>query len=199
MAHDGNTFYEVHTPLLSQDDLCAVLGKTADSVNNWIKLGYLKPDGYVLGPRRTPLKRYSIVGTARAVLIASCVDHAGLRLGLAAEIADFCAPIINETFERDAAGEQVSNVVRLVVSQLQPDGRLVSWACYRRPHEYHFYIDDPELNPDAQPVGFPDDAPCIVTPLTAMFSRVFLAAAALLAEQGRGGMDKFRRPISADA
>jgi hypothetical protein len=55
------------------------------------------------------------------------------------------------------------------------------------------------LNPDAQPVSFPIDAPCIVVPLTHMFNRVFIRAAALLARENRGGMDKFRRPIDVDA
>lgn len=196
MPHDGDTRYDCHAPQLSQDELCEVLVEPPGVINNWIQHGYLKPDGFILGPRRTPLKRYSIVGAARASIIASCINNGGLRPSLASEIADFCGPLINEHFERDAAGELVSSVTRLVISQLQRDGRLVSWACYRRPDEYHFYLDDPVLNPDAQPMGFPVE-PCIVVPVTAMFNRVFLAAAALLARQGRGGLDKFRRPIDA--
>jgi hypothetical protein len=195
MPHDGDTFYDVYLPQFSQAEVCEVVGETIKTVENWIGFGFLKVDAYVLGPRRTPLKRFSIVSMARAALIASCVNHAGVKPSLASEIADFCSPLIGEHFERNAAGKRRSDCVRLVVSQQQRDGRLVSWAAYRRPDEHHFYVDDPVLNPNAQRMTFPADAPSIVVPLTDMWSRVFLAATDLLAKQQRGGLDVRGRPV----
>lgn len=188
MASSGK-FYDAYAPQLSLDDLCEVLGETADTINNWGRFGYLKPAVIVEGARRTPVRRYSIIDATRGSLIAACVRVAGLKPGHASEIADFCAPIIDEHFERDIWGERVSDVVRMVVSQLQPDGRLVSWAVYRRPAEYFFYDDDPDLKPNAVARSFPVDAPFVVIPLTMMLYRVLHSACALLEAQNRGAIE----------
>jgi hypothetical protein len=196
MAHDGNTFYGVHDPQFSQTELVEVLGESPDTINNWVRFGHLRPDNHVFGPKHTPLRKYSIIGAARAALIASCVNNTGLGPKLAAEIVEAAAPLIDEHFERDLAGEKLSFSERYLICRLTPDGKIYSVPLYRRESEMFFFTDDPALNPDAQMVTFPVDA-CIVVPLTRIFTGVFLRAAELLARQGRGGMTRHRQPIDA--
>jgi hypothetical protein len=184
---DGNTPYPVHAAQFSQDELIEVLGENAGTVNNWMHAGYLKAE-YVKDPRGgRDRRRFSIMAMARAKIIASCVRDAGLKPSYAAEIADFAAPIINETFERDLAGEPVSVNEKYLVCRLH-EGKMHSVPLYRRPKEMFFFTDDPNLNPDAKVVTFPVEA-CIVVPLTRLFNAVFLPATDLLAKQNRGAVN----------
>jgi hypothetical protein len=200
MAYDGNTFFDVHTRQFSVEDLGQIFfPDTMLKLGNWIQAGYIKPD-YFKDPRGgRDRRRFSIVEIARIALIDTLVNGIGIKPSLAAEIADYAVPFLNETFVRDAAQERVSNARVYIISCLRrEDGKMQSLTLYRKPEDPAWYTDNPDLNPDAKPHAPPKGA-VILYPLSDAFNTVFLSAAALLAKQKRGGMDKFRRPIDADA
>jgi len=189
---DGSTFYDVHAPQFSQDELCAVLGETMATVNNWVAAGYLKPD-YWKDPRGgKDRRRFSILAMVRAKIIASCVTDTWLRPSHAVEIADFAIPYLNEQFDRHPDGELISKARLSIVSRIE-SGQVRSLPIYQRPNETAIYFGDPDRNPDVKPVWI--DFTAIIIPVSSICNRVFLKAAELLAKQGRGGLDKFRRPI----
>jgi hypothetical protein len=200
MAYDGNTFFDVHAPQFSIEDLGQIfLPDVMLKLGNWIQRGYVKPD-YFKDPRGgKDRRRFSIVEMERIAIIDNLVNGIGLKPSQAAEIADFSMPFLNDSFDRDAAQERVTKARMYVVSSLRrEEGKMKSRVLYRKPDEAAWYEHNPDVVPDAKPFAPPKGA-VILLPLSNSFDTVFLAATALLTKQKRGGMDRFRRPVDAEA
>jgi MerR HTH family regulatory protein len=189
MKHDGNTYYRVHDPQFSQAELVRVFEVPHETLNNWVKWGFIKP------ARSGWQRMYSIMDAARAAIIAACVRDVGLRPWQASEIADFAAPFLAENLERHIDGELKSTANVTIVSRIDADGKVSSRPIFRRPNEKFVYADDPDANPEALPVWI--DYAAVLVPASEIFASVHLKASALLAEQKRGGLDKFGRSIDA--
>jgi hypothetical protein len=199
MTYEGNTFFDVHVPQFSMEDLGRLFPpEVMLKVLNWIQAGYVKPD-YWKDPRGgKDRRRFSIVEITRIAIIDSLVNGIGIKPSQAVEVADFCIPFLNETFDRDAAQELKSTALVYVMTWLgRSDGKMQSTVYYRKLDDPILYDDNPDSNPDAEPLA-PPAGVAIHLPLTNFFDKVFLDCAALLTQQKRGGMDKFRRPVSAE-
>ena len=200
MPYDGSTFFDVHEPQFSHEDIGHIFfPDTMLKLANWQIAGYVKPS-YVKDPRGgKPRRRYSIVDIARIGIIDQLVNGIGLRPSHAAEIADFAITFLHETFDRHPDAELKSKALIYVTSWLDRDsGKFKSNVYYRKLEDPGpVYTEDPYLNPDAkQFVSFTGVA--IHLPLTHTFNRYFLTASEFLTNHKRGGMDKFRRPVDAE-
>jgi hypothetical protein len=197
MAYDGDTFFDVHAPQFSHDDVGRIFfPDTMLKLGNWITAGYVKPervkDPVKGGPARL---RYSVTEIVRIAILDSLVNGIGIKPSQASEVADFCMPFLNDAFDRHPDGELVSTARLYVASWLnREDGKMKSSVSYRKLDDPALYVEDPYLNPDAKPHA-PSKGTAIHLALTDTFNTVFLACAQLLSNQGRGGMDKFRRPV----
>jgi hypothetical protein len=198
MAYDGGTFFDVHVPQFSHEDVGGIFfPDTMLKLGNWLQRGYVKPervkDPVQGGP---PRLRYSITEIARIAIIDTLVEGIGIKPSHASEVADFCMPFLNDAFDRHPDGELVSPARMYVTAWLnRDDGKMSSSLYYQRLDEPGFlYVEDPYRNPDAKPHR-PYKGTAIHLPLTDLFNQIFLTCAQRLTNQGRGGMDKFRRPV----
>jgi hypothetical protein len=194
----GNVYFDVFEQQFSVEDLSHIFfPDTMTKLNFWITAGYIKPLAYKDPRGGRDRRRFSIIEISRIAIIDSLVHSVGLRPSHAVQIANFCLPFLNDTFDRDAAHELKSTSKLYVRSWLdRASGKMKSRVFYRKHGEHQFYADDPDLNPDAQP-RVVSSGVAIELPLTAFFNQVFLTCAKYLAARGRGGMDKFRRPANA--
>lgn len=200
MPYDGDTLFDVHAPQFSMEDLGRVFYPDVMlKLGNWIAAGYVKPDFWKDPRGGKDRRRFSIVEMTRISLIDQLVNGIGIKPSHAAEVADFAIPFLNDAFDRDAAQDLVSRARIYISTWLnRADGKMKSGVNYRKSGDTAWYIDDPFRNPDAKPHA-PPKGVAILIPLSDTFETVFLAAAEVLKAQKRGGMDKFRRPIDADA
>lgn len=193
----GGVFFQVHTNQFSHDDLSKIFfPDTMLKLGNWIAAGYVKPDYQKDHTRGGPdRRRYSIVEITRISIIDSLVNGIGLKPSQAAQVADFGIPFLNDTIERHPDNTLKSTARIYIASRLnREDGRMKSAVYYRKLDDPHFYSDDPNLNPDAKPLG-PLAGTAIHLPLTDVFNKIFIQCAKFLVINKRGGVDKFRRPV----
>jgi hypothetical protein len=170
MKHDANTFYDCHAPQFTQTELVDVLGENRERLNNRIRFGFLNPPKVKCSHGR-PERRFSIMDLARIRIINSLVEEAGVTPSVAAQIADYAAPFLNENrFDRDAAGERVSKSRLAIVSRIE-DGKVWSRPIYHRENDISLYSDDPDANPDAPRVWI--DFTAVITPVSTIFNTRF--------------------------
>jgi hypothetical protein len=200
MAYDGDTFFDVHTPQFSHDDVGRLFfPDTMLKLTNWINAGYVKPERVKdLLHGGKPRLRYSITEITRIAIIDSLVNGVGIKPSQAVVVADFAMPFLNDQFDRHPDGELISTARMYVTAWLRrEDGKVQCGVYYRKRDDPNFYVDDPFVNPDAKPHA-PSSGMAIHLPLTDFFNKTYLTCVDLLTNQKRGGMDKFRRPVNAD-